>query len=75
MRHYKEHKIILDDSAKSMASSSYFDEYCSGNDSTSDDDNEIDADEIKRLTAKIRRSNRVPRPVYDSFIDQQVIIQ
>jgi len=56
----------------SIKRSAYVEEYLSNEDSSSDDDNQIDADEIKKLTAVIRRSNRVARPVYDSFIDQQV---
>ena len=58
----------------SIKRSAYVEEYLSNEDSSSDDDNQIDADEIKKLTAVIRRSNRVARPVYDSFIDQQVIL-
>ena len=58
----------------SIKRSAYVEEYLSNEDSSSDDDNQIDADEIKNLTAVIRRSNRVARPVYDSFIDQQVIL-
>ena len=58
----------------SIKRSAYVEEYLSNEDSSSNDDNQIDADEIKKLTAVIRRSNRVARPVYDSFIDQQVIL-
>ena len=58
----------------SIKRSAYVEEYLSNEDSSSDDDNQIDADEIKKLTAVIRRSNRVARPVYDSFIDQQVLL-
>jgi hypothetical protein len=42
--------------------------------STSDNEDVIDADEIKTLTSELRRSSRVARPVYDPFIDQQVSI-
>ena len=75
--HYTCHKMesqnILDDSAKGRVSSNYIEEYHS-DECSSSDNNEIAVDEIEKLTAKIRRSNRVARPVYDSFIDQQVLL-
>ena len=71
--HKMESKNSLDDSAKGRVSSNYIEEYHS-DECSSSDDNEIGADEIEKLTAKIRRSSRVARPVYDSFIDQQVLI-
>jgi len=41
--------------------------------STTENEDEIDEEEIKRLKSKMRLSNRVRRPVYDSFVDKQVI--
>ena len=70
--HKMESQNILDDSPKGRVSSNYIEEYHS-DECSSADDNEISVDEIEKLTAKIRRSNRVARPVYDSFIDQQVL--
>ena len=40
--------------------------------STSENEDVIDADEMKTLMSKLRRSSRVARPVYDPFIDKQV---
>ena len=71
--HRMESENILDNSAKGRVSSNYIEEYHS-DECSSSDNNEIAVDEIEKLTAKIRRSNRVARPVYDSFIDQQVLI-
>ena len=47
-------------------------EYISDETSTSENEDEIDVDEMRTLKSKLRRSNRVARPVYDSFTDQQV---
>ena len=71
--HKMESQNILNDSAKGRVHSNYIEEYHS-DECSSSDDNEIGVDEIEKLTAKIRRSNRVARPVYDSFIDQQVLL-
>ena len=40
--------------------------------SSSENEEEIDAEEMKTLKSKIRRSNRVAKPVYDPFVDKQV---
>ena len=74
--HDADSEVIVDKCKKQKAlkqnSSLSQEEFLSDDESTSDNDTEIDSDEIKNLTAKIRRSNRIARPVYDSFIDQQV---
>merc|ERR1719361_777433 len=41
-------------------------------DSSSEDEDEIEADEIERLRRKKRCSERVTRSVYDPFVDTQV---
>merc|ERR1719361_284175 len=41
-------------------------------DSSSENEDEIEADEIERLRRKKRCSERVTRPVYDPFVDKQV---
>jgi hypothetical protein len=41
--------------------------------STTENEDEIDEEEIKKLKSKMRLSNRVRRPVNDLFVDKQVI--
>ena len=76
MCHDAEYDVILDKCRRPKSpkqnSSSSQEEFLSDHESTSDDYTAIDVDEMRNLTAKIRRSNRIARPVYDPFIDQQV---
>ncbi len=41
-------------------------------DSSSENEDEIDADEMSKLKSRQRRSSRVARPVYDTFVDKKV---
>lgn len=65
------HGVANNDNSKIESSDK---ESISDETSTSENEDEIDVDEMKTLKSKLRRSNRVARPVYDSFTDQQVNI-
>ena len=51
---------------------SYGKEFEAEEDSSSENEDEIDADEMSKLKSRQRRSSRVARPVYDTFVDKKV---